>query len=76
MAAVGNVIALKPALNIRNNVTENATEPLKSVEKSVLCLGQGPPHGSMSAETSATRTPSPVKANAQHQTQFFAAPNV
>ena len=68
--------AMIPALSIRNNVTGNAMEHLKSVEKSALCLGQGPPHGIMSAGTSATRTPSPVKANVQHQTQSFVAQDV
>ena len=72
----GDVIALEPALNILNNVTENATEHLKSVEISVLCPCQGPPHGIMSAETSATKTTSPVKETVRHQTQSSAATDV
>ena len=72
----GDVIALEPALNILNNVTENATEHLKSVEISVLCPCQGPPHGIMSAGTNATKTPSPVKANARHQIQSSVATDV
>ena len=65
--------AMTPALSIRNNVTGNATEHLKSVEEiSALYLAET----RTPARTSATKTPSPVKANAQHQTQFFAALNV
>ena len=65
--------AMTPALSIRNNVTENAMEHLKSVEeRSALFLAET----HTPARTSATKTPNPVKANAQHQTQFFAAPNV
>jgi len=67
----GDVMTL--ALSLQNNVTGNAMEHLKSVE--VKCalypVGTRTPAG-----TSATKTPNPVKANAQHQTQFFAAPNV
>ena len=65
--------AMTPALIIRNNVTGNAMEHLKSVEqRSALYLATT----RTPARTSATITPNPVKANAQHQTQFFAAPNV
>ena len=65
--------AMTPALRIQNNVTGNAMEHLKSVEEiSALFLAET----RTPARTSATKIPNPVKANAQHQTQFFAAPNV
>ena len=48
----GDVVALTPALSFRNNVTGNATDHLKSVEKiSALFLAC---HNIMPARTSAT----------------------
>ena len=65
--------AMTPALSLQNNVTGNAMEHLKSVEekRAMYPAGTRTP-----ARTSATKTPNPVKANAQHQTQSFVAPNV
>ena len=64
---------MTPALSIRNNVTGNAMEHLKSVEqRSALYLATT----HTPVRTSATKIPNPVKANAQHQTQSCAALNV
>ena len=60
----GSVMTPALVLNILNNVTENATAHLKSVETSALCLAHHKIF--MSAMTNATKSPRAVMAHAPH----------